>query len=77
MLERRYAFPWEAAGWEEQAAPSETVDGGIVEPCQVVVDIPSSQGVSGQSQHHMLSSVGRSHFVPVGVAYELMPDVLE
>jgi hypothetical protein len=77
MLESRYAFPWQAAGWEEQAAPSESIDGSVVEPCQKVVDIAFAHSVGRQSQHDLLASVGRSRAVPVAIAYEVMPDVIE
>lgn len=77
MLESRNAFPWQAAGWEEQAASSESIDGGVVEPCQEVVDVALAHSVSRQSQHDLLASVGRSRAVPVAIAYEVMPDVIE
>src|SRR6266498_3497056 len=37
MLELRNALPWQATGREEHAAPPESVDGGVVEPCQEVI----------------------------------------
>src|SRR4051794_31013139 len=77
MLESGHALPWQAAGWKEHAASSESVDRGVVEPCQEVVDVAFAYSVSRQSQHDLLASVGRSHVVPVAIADQVIPDVVE
>ena len=77
VLERRQAVPWQRTGWEEQATPSESVDGGVLEPWQEVIYIALAHGVRRQLQHDLLASVGRSPTVPVAIAYEVMPDVVE